>query len=353
MNEKDIHWNDLIRYVNGEMSGEELRKTEEWIQKDPENSERLAFVKRIYALPAEERGEWDADAAWERFRKKHPEVDTRRKPLIGTSSELLSRRLRAGNSRYRWIAAAASILFVAMAALFLYNVEDEPVREEVTEVTYKEFFAQPGSRTRLTLSDGSRAILKPGSRLVLPESFRGLEDRVVELEGEAFFEVEPEPGKTFIVKTEKTITRVLGTRFNVSSYPEDDFVSVAVISGVVSLEGRRDDAAVPARISGNHLGIYTPEGVVEVSELSDMSKYLGWIEGELVFQQEPLDRVALELQRWYNISIEIDPEKPELYEKKLTSSFRQNQPVREVIEAVSLTLNISFTEKNGSFYFTE
>ena len=109
---------------------------------------------------------------------------------------------------------------------------DAEVGDELVYNTLKVPF---GKRFELSLSDGTKAYLNAGSSLKYPVKFLRDRDRNVYITGEAFLEVAKDSLRPFIVNTEKMNVRVLGTKFNVSSYPEDDNSEVVLVEGAVSL----------------------------------------------------------------------------------------------------------------------
>ena len=131
------------------------------------------------------------------------------------------------------LSVAASIaLIVASIFVFLHepNVRES---EEVFTVTTIQKEAPPGRKVTTRLPDGSVVMLNSGSQISFPEQFKG-DSREISLTGEAFFEVEHNPEIPFIVSMNGDKVRVLGTSFNIRSYPEDSVVQVSVATGRVS-----------------------------------------------------------------------------------------------------------------------
>ncbi len=349
MNNEYINWGALVNYITGHSSQEEEEMIREWINMDPKHRDFIEFLERIWQSSAEEKYEWDVDAAWSRFNEDYDlsfEENKSKKPKQKIALRVPSRRKQNWHS---WIAVAASVL-IMFSAFFIWN-EMYPADEANAEVPAERTIeTEYGQRTYLNLSDGSSVILNAGSKIRLPENFREGAPREVHLSGEAFFEVEHDPSRAFIIYTEESSTEVLGTSFQVSSYPENTNVQVVVSNGKVALQSRgSDENGVP--ITRNQLGVLGEDGTVTVSAIADLSPFLGWTEGNLVFHQSPLKETLRKLERWYNIETDIDTILTKAEEQELTASFNENQTMDEVLEAISLALNLEYIKTDGGHVF--
>ena len=157
-----------------------------------------------------------------------------------------------------------------------------------------------GETFKVVLSEGTEVFLNSDSRLAYPTIFKGKE-RVVSLEGEAYFKVTKDAEHPFIVKTGNIQVRVLGTEFNVRSYSPTD-VRVTLITGKVAVSdtcGVHTVEMMPgqsAQLSSN--------GTFAVNEV-DIESFLYWKEGFFYFDDVALVDMMKEIGRWYNIDIEF------------------------------------------------
>ena len=157
-----------------------------------------------------------------------------------------------------------------------------------------------GETFKVVLSDGTEVLLNSDSRLSYPTVFKGKE-RVVSLEGEAYFNVTKNTEHPFIVKSGNVQVRVLGTEFNVRSYSPTD-VRVTLITGKVAVSdtcGVYSVEMMPgqsAQLSSN--------GTFAVKEV-DIESFLYWKEGFFYFDDVALVDMMKEIGRWYNIDIEF------------------------------------------------
>lgn len=157
-----------------------------------------------------------------------------------------------------------------------------------------------GEIFKVTLSDGTEAILNADSRLTYPTAFTGKE-RVVSLEGEAYFKVAKDSARPFVVKSGNMQVRVLGTEFNVRSYSPEE-TDVTLISGKVLVSD--SDETQTAEIRPEQRARLTANHQFDIKEV-DIEPLLYWKEGFFYFDDITLADMMEEIGRWYNIDIEF------------------------------------------------
>jgi transmembrane sensor len=178
--------------------------------------------------------------------------------------------------------------------------------------TYREVFLKkeswveiktPGwTRAQFSLPDGTTGWLNNNSSIRYNEKF--INDRKVTLTGEAFFDVYKDKKRPFIVNTNAVSVKVLGTRFNISSYENEKNVEVVLEEGELALNDNLMNEV--CTISPNDLVIYDKTLRGFSTETVEPKKYLSWTEGKLVFRNDKLDVIARKLERWYNVDIDIE-----------------------------------------------
>jgi transmembrane sensor len=158
-----------------------------------------------------------------------------------------------------------------------------------------------GKTSELILPDGSRVHLNAGSRLVYPEFFAD-KIREVFLVGEAFFDIENDQDKPFVVQTTDIRIRVLGTRFNVSAYPADNIIETVLAEGKVRLEQNNTGLfSETTDVYPGQLAAYSrTERNIQLKEV-DVQHYTLWTEGLIKFESTDLSRVVKRLERYFNI----------------------------------------------------
>jgi ferric-dicitrate binding protein FerR (iron transport regulator) len=206
----------------------------------------------------------------------------------------LPRKSSVGVSSFRryWYAAAAVALVLLTTALYFLN----PTANEVTA---------RGHRTFVTLEDGTKIWLNAESRLTYPKSFRGKETREIHLEGEAYFDVAENKQKPFIVHTSDVRIKVLGTSFNVKSYGKDRTIQTTLIKGKVTIESSLDSTKLT--LLPNQQAVFEKESKTLFLEHKDeAADYTSWRDGQLLFDDRPLSDIVNELERWFNVTIEVE-----------------------------------------------
>lgn len=348
MNEKEISWTKILRYVRGESSPREHAEVRKWIASDPDHEEIILFVKKLLESPAETKEDWDVDSAWLRYNIQHGrDFEEHAEEENDTAGSDEFQRIPLETSaqkkpyKFKWGLVAAAAAMISLILLYTVPREHEPV-SEVQAPVVKEIVSDYGQRTHLRLSDGTRVILNAGSKIITPEVFPDSLRRV-RLEGQAFFNVATDSARPFIVSTDRAVTEVLGTKFDIRAYPEDEQMEVTVAEGRVALRSKQDTANLSGKeITKNQQGSLSPSGIARVTEVKDLSAYLGWTEGKLVFSNEPFSRVRKTLERYYNIKIATEGKQPG--RRRFTGSFTDSQPLEEVLEAVALSLNMEYRE---------
>lgn len=198
-----------------------------------------------------------------------------------------------------------------------------------------------GGEYRLILADGTKIWLNSGSELTFPARFTG-RLRQVELKGEVFFAVTKDSLHPFEIKTPFSTVRVLGTSFNVCSYPEDGTERTTLVGGKVEI-------ILPDRVCrllpGRQLELNTADYNVSVKEV-DTDIYSSWKDGIFRFSDMPLEELTVKLHRWYNA--EFFFLQPECKKVRFTGAIRKYADFQEFMKLIETTTNIRVTINEGS-----
>jgi ferric-dicitrate binding protein FerR (iron transport regulator) len=204
-----------------------------------------------------------------------------------------------------------------------------------------------GAKQQHTLPDGTVVWLNGKSRLSYPEAFAG-DTREVVLAGEAFFEVKRDPRRPFVIRAGGTLTRVLGTSFNLRVEPGSHAVSVTVVSGKVGFA----PVSRPARqvlLTAGTRGNYLPAADSVYGEPQRDPNALAWRSNKLVFNDTPLRQMLTVLQEQYGVTVEVSH--PALLDCLFTSTFEE-APLAEVLDAVALALDLQYVYRDGKYLLT-
>ncbi|PXX23719.1 FecR family protein [Arenibacter sp. ARW7G5Y1] len=198
-------------------------------------------------------------------------------------------------------------------------------------LVYNELSIPYGQKFSLVLSDGTLVHLNAGSTLKYPVKFIEGQIRQVYLKGEAFFDVFSDGEHPFVVSNEDMNIRVLGTKFNVSAYPEDKEINTVLVEGLVSLYGPDEvyDEVKSALLEPGYKAEWDRFYKKISYEMVDTDVYTGWMDGKLVIRKMPFDHILKKLQRQYMVV--IDNKYKELDKRTFTATF-DVETIEEVLK---------------------
>ncbi|GAA3600558.1 FecR domain-containing protein [Flavivirga amylovorans] len=206
-------------------------------------------------------------------------------------------------------------------------------------LVYNELIVPYGKTFELTLSDGTLIHLNSGTVLKYPVQFLSGKNREVFLTGEAYFKVNKDQKHPFIVNANNLNIRVLGTEFNVSSYPEDKNINTVLVEGSVGLYAENESySKVNARLlEPGKKAKWNKSNQKITIEKVDTSIYTSWIDGTLVIEHLKFHQIIKRLEKHYNVEIINNNE--QLAEQIFTATFRVEN-IKEVLD--SFKTNFSF-----------
>lgn len=230
---------------------------------------------------------------------------------------------------YRNLLRIAAVLIIGLttATFILYNQPQIQPYAAVVEIVTTPY----GARTNFKLPDGSEVWLNSGSTISFPKQYGEL--RSVELTGQAYFKVVKD-GKPFVVRTGYGIVEVMGTTFDVKAYSHDNF-ETTLVEGSVKVRSNTNKVAILN--PGQQSIITTDNGFLTHEVNTELST--SWREGKLIFVKEPFANVALALERWYNVKIELQGER--LKKLGYTGSIEM-ETFGEVLELINVTTPIKY-----------
>ena len=240
------------------------------------------------------------------------------------------------SSQLQWIKTAlkyAAIIALAFIAGNLFrpsNVTDKEIRYSEIKVPY-------GQMSQVNLSDGTKIWLNSGTILRYPERFAE-NSRAVSMNGEAYFEVTKMAHKPFTVNTSEMNVEVHGTSFNLSAYEKDKVNAVTLVEGKVTVQDKTGTTI--ARLTpGQMASLSKTNNTVNIQSVKT-AFYSEWIDGKLYFDDEPLDQIAIKLERWFNVEITFASER--LKSHRFTGTILKNKPVDQIMQALELLAPIRF-----------
>lgn len=212
---------------------------------------------------------------------------------------------------------------------YLLQSSNATLEQSVSSVIH----APMGSRVSFSLPDGTKGWLNSGSSLTYFIPFNG--NRIVALNGEAWFDVTHDQQHPFEISAGKSKVKVLGTSFNVSAYQEAEYIEVVLQQGKV--EFYQDNLAEKITLAPSQKLVYS-SGKVDVTT-TDPSKYQAWTDGKLVFRGDNMAEVARRIERWYNVKVILADKDLNNYSFRATF---EDDSLEEVMRLLSLTSPIDY-----------
>ena len=253
--------------------------------------------------------------------------------IVGYSQKRAQKQIwmRPGVKKLAGIAAA--IALIISSSLLIQPVNQNQETEPPTVVTKTTL---PGQKLKVQLPDGSAVTMNAESQLDYSIPFTI--NRTVILSGEAFFEVIKNEESPFIVQSGDITTRVLGTSFNIRSYPGEIENAVAVLTGRVQVS---DTQGNEASLTPNVRGVFNLEENQLLIEPYSFPEEMGWKDGLLTFKETPIEEVITDLERWYGVNIILE-DSALLAGGKYTGAY-ENASLEKVMQGVSYTSGFTFS----------
>lgn len=179
------------------------------------------------------------------------------------------------------------------------------VAEQANSTAPQTLTTPNGGQWQIVLSDGTKVWLNAASSLTYPVSFGSAKNRMVELKGEAFFEVSPNKAKPFIVKSATQTVEVLGTHFNINNYQDDGNTITTLVEGSVKVNSPLQKVV----LKPNQQSVLS-QGGIKVQE-ADLLTALAWKNGKIEFRDADIQTIMKQISRWYDIDVAFKGEIPQ------------------------------------------
>ncbi|MDD4591601.1 MAG: FecR domain-containing protein [Parabacteroides sp.] len=261
--------NTLVRYFEGASSEKEKEAIRQWLEED--SSHKKMFIN--------ERIRFDASLVIEEERIRVPHTP--------------------GKSIIRSLIKVAAAILILIGSSYLFNLYQAQKYPLITQ----EVYVPPGNRTSITLPDGTLVWLNSNTKLQYPTLFTG-NQRIVNLDGEAYFEVTKDKKKRFIVQTNTYNVEVLGTSFNVEAYTDKETFSTALFTGKVKLykPGQTDETLLAQGETAELI-----DNELRISSLK--SETYRWYDGLIVIEDKSFEEIMQLFEKYFGQKIIIQNKK--------------------------------------------
>ena len=336
----------LKKYFNNNCSSEEVDIVVEWFKTNAGDLKGRLVLKKLWnEMEEDEVNDVDFDQLLDKI---HHKINIQKTKNI---NHLQTNKKGVVKSLIPFLVKIAASLFIPLLALSLYYYSKDLLYPD--KPIYSEIISPNGSRTTFELPDGSKVWLNNGSSLKFPIRFTG-NQRVLELKGEAYFQITHNKDMPLVVKTNDIQVLVHGTEFNVMAYPKDNNLTVTLVNGSVSMQKMKqnNEAKELLMLKPNQQAVYD----IANSEIDYMTvdpvKYVAWKNGKLIFVDDSIDIVMQKLERWYNVEINLKDK--DLSKITYTATFT-DETLRQILELLKIAAPIdykifkSYKLNDGSF----
>jgi transmembrane sensor len=312
----------LTRFLAGECTTEEQLAVNDWIERSDKNRQEFTELEKAWKAmdKTSARQEINLDLEWDYITSR---IDIAESPERKFTVMPLLR------------IAAVMVLSFGLAFAGITYFTQKTIRTKLDETT------------EISLPDGSKVTLNAGSRLKYKTHY-GKGERVVSLQGEAFFEVRKNAGSPFIIKLNDAQIQVLGTSFNVKAYRGMQNIEVTVAEGKVSVYDKKQPLKKVVTVAGEKAEFNRQQKAVKKTENTDRN-FISWKTRRIVFENDDLQQIVNTLSDVYHRSIIL--RNPALKECTLTTSF-DNETLETVFNILESTLEITIEEEGNVIYIS-
>jgi transmembrane sensor len=324
-------WELIGRHLDGALNRDEQASIDRWLAAHPDDADLISSLdERLTRFAATERAPVDVESALLTAKTR---LATSRQPALTVE------RGGASGRPNRWIGVVAGL--AAAAALGFVVLKPAEQSPAASTVAAQRIESGVGRRDSVRLSDGTRIILSPGSRLDVAEGY-GLTTRDVSLVGEGWFDVVHDDARPFTVRARGAVVRDIGTQFTVQAVPETP-VRVVVTQGAVAVRATQQSDEV--RLNAGDVASIPAAGTPAVSRATATAADTAWLQGRLVFRESPMPEVTAALGRWYGITVVVGDST--IARRHLTATFA-DEPRSRVLSMLTLALGASVEQRGDT-----
>lgn len=371
----DRFWELLSKKHCGEASAAEIKEFEEITLAHPEWKNTAETFSNLNFQSTVLEDNKEAEVAFETHLNRMKKADIKFTNVESNAAEIGVSK-STGRAR-KWLISAGVVAAVLAGFFILENIASSSEGKNKKQSTLSQVSTKPGSRTQIQLPDGSVVRLNSSSSLTYDKNF-GKNVREVNLTGEAFFDVTKDSSHPFIIHTNVIDIKVLGTAFNVRSYPNDVNTETSLIRGKVEVTVKNranekiylepneklvvanDNSTIKTLANphdqGNKKTDLSPKPIYSVQHLTyypvDSTVIeTSWVDNRLIFQEnETFKEVALRMERWYGVQINFASEKVAGY--RPFASFK-NETITQALDELKLGFKFNYKIEGNIITITQ
>ena len=357
----------IAGFLSKESTSEQEEELLKWIES---NVAHRKYYGQMYRA-------WLRSAQCVQLEPKCEELALQRVHKKAFELSVWERRQQAGKERSTYLplifkyAAAIALLVIGSAVMTRHSM----MRQFESHSTGTTYEAHYGSRAYASLPDGSKVWLNAGSTLYVLPGYQ-LQERTVELQGEAYFEVVTNPQKPFIVKAGALSIKATGTSFNVKAYPEEGQITTTLVEGIVVIEGNdAQEKTFRVQLEPNQTVTYKKQTMIANSMAQDDTSaqptksetdrpqmpltattsqektetLTSWMKDRWIIDNEEFGNLAVQLERRYNVEIRFESD--ELKQYRFTGII-ERETVEQMFNAFTYSIPLKYTIDRGIITLT-
>lgn len=302
--------------LSGTISSSDDLKLKQHLDEDPDHQDAFDQLQKQWDISGQLKLDYIADpeTAWQKF----AEVKSDHQPKT-----------------VRWIHFATRL-----AAMVLLTVGLGFLMREFGKTEPYHYATFEGETKWVTLPDSSKIRLNESSLLTVAGDFNK-EERNVSLKGVAYFEIKRDTSRPFIIQSQETTTKVLGTSFNIKAIEEESKVEIYVVSGKVSFQAKNDELILTKGMAANF-----DKTLERLALNAEPSNDIAWHSNTLKFEDTALDKVFADLMSYFDVEFLITNDK--IKNCRFTGEFKSPK-LKEILKVIAISTGISFEEDNGRY----
>lgn len=374
MQDETYIWSLITKKFSGEATESELSELEDLLRKQPSWQYSYEMLSSWWPLLGSQDTDQEAAGSFSRIRALiEPAAEVRPAEDLPGMAPWEMPGYSRGSTWKKWMISAAVVAVIVLGGGWL--LRNHPSDTAATRVAssqaagVSEISTRYGSKSKVTLPDGTMVWLNSGSNFTYDNNHFGETDREVTLSGEAFFKVVHDPGHPFIIHAGKIDIKVLGTSFDVKSYPEDATTEATLIQGSIEVSFLdqpqkkvllapseklivfNDDQLVLKNL--NSLKPDTKKGyeIAPITVIPSDSTVVetSWVENKLAFRSETFADLAIQMERWYNVDINFSDSAVKQY--RFTGIFT-TESLDQALKALQITAPFRYSVEKNEVYIS-
>lgn len=314
----------IARVLSGEASAKDILGLSKWLNEDSRHQKEFCELKNY----------WDA------------EVSMNQTILPALSIEKLQQKIEKQHHtakrkhvwKYAIPAAVAITLLCILSVTFFTQYTNQENYEYYTYLTND-------NKTDLTMNDGTKITLNKNSRLTYSNAY-GKENRSIQLEGEAYFEVAKDSLKPFNVTVGNSSITVLGLFFNVRKESDSNDVTATLVEGSIRFEAAEQKVLLKP---GQQLIFNQNTNHIDIQNV-DTEEYTSWKNGLLKYRSVSFAALIAELRNKYQVEIVIENKRLKDPSLVVSGSFSEDQSIEQIFKVISKSLPFKWRKSDGIYY---